>query len=318
MISSTLFLPKIGCYRQTHELSDIVIMIKSLVYYTAFTYLAYNLSLVAYKCYLFSQRYDLDYSEIKRPVSETCDVGLEHVRIIDNVRSFKQADDIIEENPWQPVLFKNFLDDAPTRWNEIYEEHKDTVLTFSKMKTKAFGNLYQSGAVKIMDKVEQKLSDYLDNSFKGNANETLYAAFLELPRSSVRGNSENDIFQNARVDQAFLSNFKEDILGTPLHAAPATQSYTLQYTGKKMWLFVSPKDMDSLDVMNFPSTVPLAGSEKDFFLKKVSMPYACSFAVCLFNVQRFNKLIIYLLNSLLIRVFASSFLFAFVFISFYT
>jgi hypothetical protein len=102
---------------------------------------------------------------------------------------------------------------------------------------------------------------------------SMYAAFLEFRHSPSRGNSPDDIFQDVFTDHGFLSNFREDLISTALHAAPAAQSYSIQYLGTKIWIFLPPSHHNRFHIFNFPSSVPEVGSEAEYFLSKVHSVY---------------------------------------------
>jgi hypothetical protein len=193
-------------------------------------YSAFHLSYIVYHIYIFNLRDTFEPTtemlQSRNQVGQKCNIGMESVTLIHNVHSFRLADEVIQENPWKPVLFKNFLLDPAGRWDEVEREYGNSTLTFSKLLLGGFGNTWVSGIKDVLDTVELPLSEYFETSSKLPSNESMYAAFLEFRHSPSRGNSPDDIFQNAFVDQGFLSNFREDLIATSIHAAPCTQSYT--------------------------------------------------------------------------------------------
>ena len=74
-----------------------------------------------------------------------------------------------------------------------------------------------------------------------------YASFAKLEDSASIGFLFDQLdlpgfnMDKMVLEHAFISNFKEDTLTTPLHANSITSSMSVQFSGSKTWIFFPPE-----------------------------------------------------------------------------
>ena len=118
---------------------------------------------------------------------------------------------------------------------------------------------------KIYDTKEATLGDVLTSAFRGS-NRSLFASFVSfLDEETTKKAITGVPAKGFALDSNFVSNFKQDVLSTSFHAAPVVWSYSLQYLGTKMWIFISPKDHEKYTAISHPATIPLSGTEQEYF-----------------------------------------------------
>jgi hypothetical protein len=100
---------------------------------------------------------------------------------------------------------------------------------------------------------------------------TSYASFTEFPDSItdelVRKMKDFPLdWRSATKETSFLSNLPERIITAPLHSNPVATSMSIQFVGKKDWLFFDPYDFykndgfrgTPMNVVTIPSGAPRA------------------------------------------------------------
>jgi hypothetical protein len=121
-----------------------------------------------------------------------------------------------------------------------------------------------------------KLREFFQKPYEKDTNIAAYASFLKFLKPNVVRDENNTPIEDyipMRTDTNFMSNFPRDVIASPIHASPTAHSYSFQLVGKKMWLLMSPEDMESYHAINTPSTMIMKGSEAEYFMKKASIPY---------------------------------------------
>jgi hypothetical protein len=202
-------------------------------------------------------------------VNDTCSLGFDHVITVTNVHTFKQAFKITESHS-APILFKKFFHDPAARCEEIAQREKHKRISFTSVNLRGFGNLYVSGLTPT-DKVNMTINEFFKVTETALPNNmSYYASFVRfLEDRTVYGNTPDDVF-SGRTDTNFLANFPDDIVSMSMHAAANTNSFAMQYMGKKMWIFMKPSEiLRDCDPIATPPILCLKGSEKDFFADKV-------------------------------------------------
>lgn len=201
-------------------------------------------------------------------VNNHCNIPQQHVRIVENVHSFKQVKSYLENgylgNGWEPVLFKKYLSDPEKKWESVVQKHKDDGLLFSEVEVLSFGNIFLPG-IRAYGKVESTLADAVARATHPG-NRSFFASFLPFldPESSklILGMTDEE-YKSILIDTNFVSNFKSTVLATAVHSAVPPNSYGIQLMGRKLWVFVPPSEMESFDAINVGPTILFSGSEAD-------------------------------------------------------
>ncbi|RYG67368.1 hypothetical protein EON64_07595 [archaeon] len=210
----------------------------------------------------------IPYEDILRrsEVSQTCSAAFEHAKTIEGVHTYEEAVKIIKASGYkEPLKFKGFLTDPLGKWQKIETEHHDTFLSFTYLNLTGYGSVWTAGG-RPEEKVDLQLGTFFDLPVEQHR--APYASFLTFlkPRTVVddAGHELGD-YVSVRADTNFLGNFPRDVMATPIHAAAYPNTYALQYIGTKLWVFMSPEDMERYNPINSPSTLLQTGSEAAFF-----------------------------------------------------
>ncbi len=201
----------------------------------------------------------------RQPVPETCDhVVFESVREVHGLHDFKSALKIIEADVERPIMFRKFLKHPVEDWKQLELQYTNETVSFNTGEQFHRGGLWASGA-QSTGKMDMKIGEFFNQ--KQINSSIQYCSFVRFldPKfvQDVEGHSLNE-FINVGFDTNFLSNFNEDLLATPIHAAPLVKSYSLQYVGKKLWVFFRPEEMELFDPINIPSTNVMTGNEVEY------------------------------------------------------
>jgi hypothetical protein len=264
--------------------------------------------LFIYKCsilgrHLLIQMYPeqyLDKSQFpnRANVLPTCNTSFQLVRTIHNIDRFDEAAKIIKDSNYlEPILFKNIIKNPAKKWDAIFNEYQETEITFTEINIVDFGNMWVGGSIPG-EKVTVKLKEFFERTENSDGNKTLFASFVKFVDPKYVADDSNDGFTQStsiQADTNFLSNFPYDVLATPIHAAPIVNSYSLQYVGRKMWLFIPPQEMEQYDAVSTPATFLTKGNEADFFLRNVNYQnittiILSSFIMRILNVYVFRHL----------------------------
>jgi hypothetical protein len=169
-------------------------------------------------------------------------------------------------------LFKGFLHDSAAKWKELERDHADAILSFTNLNFTNYGSMWTAG-VKSANKLEMKLGDFFNQPVDKNASSAPYASFLAFLKPKTIRDDNNEALEDhleIRADTNFVSNFPRDVLATPIHAAPTGHSFAFQMVGKKLWLLMSPEEMEKYSPICTPATLLTKGSEREFFASKPS------------------------------------------------
>jgi hypothetical protein len=245
----------------------------------------------------------LEKLQERAKVTSTCSVGFQNILTVTDVHDFSTALKMIDDAGGnQPVLFKSFIKDSINEWRKIENIHNDVKLSFSELEIKGRGSIWLSGVkplksshdrsgINISSASDIKLKDFFALPSVTATQTIYYASFISfLQRHSVRDNRNQSLEEllNIKADTNFVSNFPQDILATPIHASALGNSYSIQYVGKKLWVFLSPNEMEQFSPVCSPSTLLLEGSEAQYLSSKVSSQYLfiliSSFLFVLFRV----------------------------------
>lgn len=194
-------------------------------------------------------------------VTENCDgVMFSDVKTMRNVHDFERVDAVARAYD-APILVKGFLANSSQLWNDIYATQMKTPLEYATMELKGFGNAFVRGSVMVGQ--EKGTLETLIN--KVNDGLSYFAAFVpfmthETTQMILPGVDASQFM----FDHNFISNFDQDAVSTPFHAAAAATSYAVQLTGSKLWLFSEPCDFEDYNVIHMPAAIPVNSSEKDF------------------------------------------------------
>lgn len=204
-------------------------------------------------------------------VLPTCSVGFEEISTIRNVHTFDEVERIVA-NRMRPVLFKGFTNDVKGVWSYIEEHHKDAKLRFSHVKITSFGNMFMNGIEPHGD-VTYTLHEAWNAATNNSSDESFFASFVPfLDKDSTSRALNGGRADRIKVDTNFVSNFQSDVLATHIHSA-TVNSFSVQLLGKKLWLFMSPQDMEKYEPISTPPPFLLGGSEADYFSSVSAVPY---------------------------------------------
>lgn len=201
-------------------------------------------------------------------VHEHCDFAQQHVRIVENVHSFTGVKQIIDRgifgDGWEPILFKRFLQNPEEAWDTVLKRHHDAKLMFAHVDIKSFGNVFLPG-IRNYGKIESTLDAAMSEAQRsGNSSFfASFAPFLEPETSKMILNMTDAEYKSILIDTNFVSNFQRTVLATAIHSAVPPNSYGIQLIGRKLWIFLPPKEMESFNAINVGPTVLFSGSEAE-------------------------------------------------------
>jgi hypothetical protein len=223
-------------------------------------------------------KYILDPSKVdmysrargKDAVTANCDgVSFEEIRTVRNVHDFDEVVKISGSYD-RPIIFKGFLKNVEEQWDGIYQSQKDTKLEFSDIKVVAFGNSFYKG-LQVLGLRNESLGEVFS---KVKSDTSLFASFVPFMTTEVMKFALPGVsFDRFMFDTNFISNFNEDVVSTPWHAAAGATSYSMTYVGKKMWLFMDTYEYTDFNILHVPSPVPVGGTEKDYFNRGKPIKY---------------------------------------------
>ena len=203
-----------------------------------------------------------------RGVHNHCDFAQQHVRIVENVHSFRDVKKIVDKglfgDGWEPILFKKFLVDPEEKWKRVIDKHKDAKLLFAEVDVKSFGNVFLPG-IRNHGKVETTLEAAVSEAERTNNSSFFasFAPFLDPETSKQILKMSDEEYKSILIDTNFVSNFQETVLATAIHSAVPPNSYGIQLMGRKLWVFLPPNEMESFDAVNVGPTILFSGSEAE-------------------------------------------------------
>jgi hypothetical protein len=197
-----------------------------------------------------------------RELSASCDAKFEHIQTLYDIHDFATAQKFIQ-NSEKPLLFKGYVKNSAQKFADMKLDEK--LVLFSQVNITAFGNIWLGGLSPV-GSTKKTLGEVLNTEADVDATSALYASFQPFVDMDVSA-GDTTVPPNVMADTNFVANFPRDVLSTHIHAAPLIESYSVQYLGRKVWIMVSPEDMEAYNPVSSPATYVTRGSEKEFFSK---------------------------------------------------
>jgi hypothetical protein len=205
-----------------------------------------------------------------RVVGETCDdIIFKPVKTVRDIHDYASAREIIKQNADGPILFKKYIESPAAEFAAM--NLQDTKLLFTVVNVTGFGNTWLGGLSPVGES-HRTIEEVLNDKNSSQSTQTLYASFKPFLNVTTMAHSDKHVPIDALVDTNFVSNFPKDVLSTHIHAATLIDSYALQYLGRKIWIMMSPTDMEKYHPVSTPSTFLMKGSEKEHFSRTSPVP----------------------------------------------
>jgi hypothetical protein len=172
-----------------------------------------------------------------------------------------------------PIVFRNFRPNATDMWEKVYEEYKDHIFLQPEVEIKSFGNMFMPGTRTHVKKSRNiTLEQVLAPESDGISYYISFGRFLKEDSISKLLGLVPNFFT---ADTNFISNFASDVTASILHSTTYVSSYSLQLIGRKLWIWVSPEEMENIGIISaHTANYPFQGSENDYFKQIKGLKYS--------------------------------------------